>query len=108
VVAFEPVAAIAAIRRTGFVERPATVVAMKERLNPCSRRSLARPFLQRLTIGDDGLFELRRPALALLPQSCQRRSLQRRASQRHFYGPFTSVVQKIALTAIVDQADNST
>jgi hypothetical protein len=42
-----------------------------------------------------------------LPQSCQRRSLQRRASQRHFYGPFTSVVQKIALTAIVDQADNS-
>jgi hypothetical protein len=27
--------------------------------------------------------------------------------QRRFCGPFTSVVQKIALTAIVDQADSS-
>jgi len=26
-------------RRMGFMERPAAVVAMKERLNPCSRRS---------------------------------------------------------------------
>ena len=32
-------------------------------------------------------------------------SLPRR-SQRRFYGPFTSVVQKTALTAIVDQAYN--
>jgi hypothetical protein len=30
-----------------------------------------------------------------------------RKSQRRFYGPFTSVVQKIALTAIADQAYNS-
>ena len=29
----------AAIRRTEFIERPAAVEAMKERLNPCSRRS---------------------------------------------------------------------
>jgi hypothetical protein len=36
------------------------------------------------------------------------RVLITRRSQRRFYGQFTSVVQKIALTAIVDQADNST
>jgi hypothetical protein len=33
-------------------------------------------------------------------------SLTRR-SQHRFYGPFTSVVQKTALTAIVDQAYNT-
>src|SRR5215471_3139411 len=31
---------------------------------PSERRALARPFLQRLAIGCDGLFELRRPTLA--------------------------------------------
>jgi hypothetical protein len=33
---------------------------------------------------------------------------QGRLRPSQFYWPFTSVVQKIALTAIVDQADNST
>ena len=36
------------------------------------RHPLAGPFLQRLAIGDDGLFELRRPALAL-PEDLQRK-----------------------------------
>jgi hypothetical protein len=41
--------------------------------------------------------------MAAFAKSWQRVLIKRR-SQRRFYGPFTSVVQKIALTAIADQA----
>jgi hypothetical protein len=62
------------------------------------------------TAAEDRLSFPRNPYTSFAASSAapKLRVLITRRSQRRFYGQFTSVVQKIALTAIVDQADNST